>query len=208
MLKLRTDIPYVGQSGKFTQAGVEAIQGQIDAAIADASAGSAANAAAITAIQTTTSFVKRQTAVTAAGQTTLQQTGIPTWVNRVQAVLSLISTSGTSDLLLQVGDGAFVTTGYACNYQGFTGGATGTVTSTAGFIADIDNAANQNSGTITLERQTGNKWVATGIIRRDGSSLGMTVGEISLAGALDRIRLNTVGGTDTFDAGSVSFSWE
>jgi hypothetical protein len=109
---------------------------------------------------------------------------------------------------LQVGDGAFVTTGYACNYQGFTGSATGLTTSTAGFLFDIDNAANQNSGTITLQRMSGNTWVATGMIRRNGSSNGFVVGEITLTGALDRARITTVGGSDTFDAGSVSFSWE
>jgi hypothetical protein len=207
MLKLRTDIAYVAPSGKLTQAGVEALQGQLDDKASAAAV--TANTAAITAIQSTTSFVKRQAAIAAAGQTTLPQTGIPSWVNRVQVVLSLLSTNGTSDLLLQVGDGAYVTTGYVCNYQGFTGGTTGLLTSTAGFIADIDNAANQNSGTITLERLgTGNTWVATGTIRRNGSSNGFLVGEIALTGALDRIRLNTVNGTDTFDVGNVSFSWE
>ena len=204
MLKLRTDTVYVASTGKLTQAGVEAIQGQIDT---NASA-MAANAAAIAAIQTSTSFIKLQAAIAAAGQTTLPQTGIPNWANRVTATLSLLSTSGTSDGLLQIGDGSFVTTGYVCNYQGFTGGGTGLVTSTAGFLFDIDNATNQNGGKITLDRQGGNTWVATGVIRRNGSSNGFIVGEITLTGDLDRARITTVGGADTFDAGSVSFSWE
>lgn len=204
MLKLRTDVAYVASTGKLTQAGVEAIQGQFDAN----ANGTAANSAAIAAVQASTSFVKLQAAIAASGQTTLPQTGIPSWVNRVTATLSLLSTSGTSDGLLQVGDGAFVTTGYVCNYQGFTGSATGLVTSTAGFLFDIDNATNQNGGKIVLDRVSGNAWVATGIIRRNGSSNGFIVGEITLTGALDRARITTVGGTDTFDAGSVSFSWE
>jgi hypothetical protein len=182
-------------NGQLTQAGYSALRG---------------TETEVAALAASTSFVKRQPSVAASGQTTLQQTGIPAWVNRVQAVLSRISTNGTSDILLQVGDGAYVTTGYLCNYQGFTGSATGLVTATAGFLADVDNAANQNSGTITLERAApgSNTWVATGIIRRDGASNGFLSGEIALTGALDRIRLNTVNGTDTFDAGSVSFSWE
>jgi hypothetical protein len=158
---------------------------------------------------TVTSFVKRQPVATGSGQTTLTQTGIPPWANRVQAVLSLISTNGTSDILVQVGSGSYVATGYLCNYQGFTGSATGLVASTAGFVIDVDSAANQQSGTITLDRHPGtNRWVATGMVRRDGSSNGYLAGEINLGGALDRIRLNTVNGTDTFDAGTVSFSWE
>lgn len=151
---------------------------------------------------------QRQTSVAAAGQTEIDFTSIPAWVGRITVVLNKLSTNGTSDLLVQIGDGAYITTGYVCNYQGFTGGATGLVTSTAGFLADIDSAANQNSGTITLDRQDGTVWVATGIIRRDGSSNGFLVGDLTLTGALDRVRVTTVGGTNTFDAGSVSISWE
>lgn len=39
MLKLRTDVAYVAPNGKLTQAGVEAIQGQIDAAVSSAASG-------------------------------------------------------------------------------------------------------------------------------------------------------------------------
>lgn len=205
MLKLRTDTVYVAPNGKLVQAGYEALQGQFDGQSTVATG----LETRLTAVEDTTSFIKRQAAIAATGQTELPQTGIPSWVNRVTATLSLLSTSGTSDGLLQVGDGAFVTTGYACNYQGFTGSATGLVTSTAGFLFDIDNAANQNGGKITLDRHgTSNTWVATGMIRRNGSSNGFVVGEITLTGALDRARITTVGGSDTFDAGSVSFSWE
>ena len=205
MLKLRTDTTYVGPTGKLTQAGLEAIQGQFDAQAAS----SAGLDGRVTTLETPTSFIKRQAAIAASGQTTLPQTGIPSWANRVVVTLSLLSTSGTSDGLLQIGDGAFVITGYAAHYQGFTGGGTGLLTSTAGFIFDIDAAANQNGGRITLERHgTGNTWVADGKIRRNGSSNGFIVGEITLSGALDRARITTVGGTDTFDAGGVSFSWE
>jgi len=37
MLKLRTDTAYVGQDGKLTQAGVEAIQGQLDSIVSSIS---------------------------------------------------------------------------------------------------------------------------------------------------------------------------
>jgi len=207
MLPLRTDIRYVAADGKMTQAGVEAIQGQLDE-------GSTATTALTTRVATieagtiAASLIRLQAAVAASGQTSIDRTGIPSWANRVTITPSLLSTSGTSDILIQMGNGSFVTSGYVCNYQGFTGAATGLLTSTAGFIIDVDAAANQQSGTITLTRQSGNTWVATGGIRRNGSSSGVLAGEIALAGALDRVRVTTVIGTDTFDAGSVSFSWE
>jgi hypothetical protein len=36
----------------------------------------------------------------------------------------------------------------------------------------------------------------------------LIAGHVSLSGALDRIRLTTVNGTDTFDAGSVNIIYE
>jgi hypothetical protein len=35
-----------------------------------------------------------------------------------------------------------------------------------------------------------------------------TVGTVSLGGVLDRIRLNTVGGIETFTSGTVNVFWE
>lgn len=154
------------------------------------------------------SRVKLQTAVVAAGQTELEQTGIPSWANRVTVIASLLSTSGTNDILLQIGDGAYVTTGYVSHNQNFTGSGLATVTSTAGFLVDNDGAAGQVTGRFTLSRQSGNIWVMDGMFRRSSGSMGVTVGELTLTGALDRLRATTVGGTDTFDAGSFAVSWE
>jgi len=50
MLKLRTDIVYVGPDGKLTQAGIEAIQGQLDGQASSSSAGLTALTATVTAI--------------------------------------------------------------------------------------------------------------------------------------------------------------
>jgi hypothetical protein len=36
----------------------------------------------------------------------------------------------------------------------------------------------------------------------------MSAGAVTLAGVLDRVRITTVGGTDTFDAGSINLLWE
>lgn len=43
-------------------------------------------------------------------------------------------------------------------------------------------------------------------VNTQGSSVGG--GNITLSGALDRVRITTVNGTDTFDAGSVNIMYE
>ena len=111
MLPLRTDIRYVAADGKMTQAGVEAIQGQLDE-------GSTATTALTTRVATieagtiAASLIRLQAAVAASGQTSIDRTGIPSWANRVNITPSLLSTSGTSDILIQLGNGSFVTSGY------------------------------------------------------------------------------------------------
>lgn len=157
---------------------------------------------------TPVSGIKLQTAITAAGQTELPYTGIPTWINRVNATFSLLSASGTNDILLQIGDGAYIVTGYTSSAQGFTGTSTGLATATAGFLIDTDGAAGQVSGNFSLIRHSGNTWLMSGTYRRSAASTGFTVGELTLSGNLDRLRLTTVGGTDTFDGGSFNVSWE
>lgn len=203
------EIQYLRQDGTLTYEGMtlfqdviadhEALTGRVETAETD-----------ITTIETATSFVKLQTAVTASGQTEIGFTGIPTWVNRITLTTSLLSTNGTNDILLQIGDGAYVTTGYVSHNQNFTGTGTATVTSTAGFLVDVVDATGQISGCFTFTRHSGNTWVLDGMFRRlnSPSSMGVTIGELTLSGDLDRVRATTVGGTDTFDAGSFAVSWE
>lgn len=204
MLKLRTDTAYVAPTGRLTQAGYEALQGQFDGQ----SAASAGLDARLLTVETETSFIRRQAAITASGQTTIPQIGVPSWANRITITMSLLSTNGATDVLVQVGDGAYVTTGYVSTNQAFAGSSTNQTTATAGFHARVEGAAGQLSGVFTIFRQTGNTWVCSGMARRSATAFGMSAGEVTLSGALDRVRLNTGNGTDTFDAGSVSFSWE
>ena len=56
-------------------------------------------------------------------------------------------------------------------------------------------------------------WVATALVGAVFIFLGKPVGQLLLlaggvAGVLDRIRLTTVNGTDTFDAGSINILYE
>jgi hypothetical protein len=43
---------------------------------------------------------------------------------------------------------------------------------------------------------------------RSAGIIGFGVGSLSLSGTLDRVRITTVNGTDTFDAGSINILYE
>lgn len=148
--------------------------------------------------------------------TAVDFTGIPSWAKRITVILEGVSTNGSSNPQLQVGSGSIVTAGYS-SYAGWlsptTNGTSSPAsgTATTGFLLDVvaSAAAITMHGTITLYNITGSRWVASGIIGlTSNSGVISTAGGISLSGALDRVRLTTVNGTDTFDAGSVNVMYE
>ncbi len=156
------------------------------------------------------SDIRLQTAVAAAGQTSIDFTGIPAWVNRVNLIFAGISTNGTSVRIVQIGDGAFATTLYVGGHGAIASGSAGAATLTNGFALGLQNvAADTFHGTMTISRQSGNTWVATALGASAAGNIVAIAGySRSLTGALDRVRLTTAGGVDTFDAGSVNVSWE
>jgi hypothetical protein len=147
------------------------------------------------------------TAVTASG-TAVNFTSIPSWVKRITVMLSNVSTSGTSPWLIQLGDsGGIENTGYL----GGSGDRGGEGASTAGFqLVYSPAAASAYSGiaTITLV-DTSNSWVISGVIAINGSGQPkMFAGSKATSATLDRVRITTTGGTDTFDAGSINILYE
>jgi hypothetical protein len=140
-------------------------------------------------------------------------TGIPSWAKRVTIMFNGISTTGTSPPQIQVGSGSFTTSGYLGANSVIAASSVATVVFTTGFGIGVNtggwSAASVISGTITLTLMTGNTWTASGSA---GSSVGtgvyLTAGGIALSGALDRVRITTVNGTDTFDAGTFNIMWE
>jgi hypothetical protein len=149
--------------------------------------------------------IQRGTAVTASG-TSVDFTSIPSWVKRITVMFSGVSGNGTSPFLIQIGSGSFTTTGYSSNAT--SSGAT--TLSTAGFaITQYSIAANLNNGHIVITNISTNNWVESGIIGASApNTLSSSCGSVSLSGTLDRIRITTANGTDTFDAGSINILYE
>lgn len=150
------------------------------------------------------------TAVTASG-TSVNFTNIPSWVKKITVMLSGVSTNGTSQWQVQIGGSSIETTSYvSSSYILATGGGTG-ANYTTGYGIFVDNAAYGCSGHIVLTNITGNTWVASYTLGSGSALTGLTVwggGTKALSGILEKVRITTLNGTDTFDAGSVNIQYE
>ena len=149
------------------------------------------------------------TSVTVSG-TSIDFTSIPSWVKRITVMFSGVSTSGTSNPIIQIGAGSVTTTGYLGAGMIASGASPAVSNFTTGFGYPAGASTNILHGTTVLTLVTGTTWAANGTIARsDGTSLASTAGtSASLSGALDRVRITTVNGTDTFDAGSINILYE
>jgi hypothetical protein len=145
------------------------------------------------------------TAVTASG-TSVDFTGIPSWAKRITVMLSGVSTNGTSNPIIQLGDSGGVE---ASGYSAVAMYSSGDTTYTTGFGIASGLAANSivGSAVISLVDASTNTWVVQGCFYY--SSVGnLMAGGKSLSATLDRVRITTVNGTDTFDAGTINIMWE
>ena len=154
-----------------------------------------------------TAKIVRGTVVATTSGTTIDFTNIPSWVKRISVMFLGVSTSGTSLVKVQLGtSGGFVTTGYSGNYWGNVV----LVASATGFaVGQNAYGPDGRTGLMTICNITSNTWVYSAAIS-GSSNVDFTVsaGAIVLGGVFDRIRLTTVNGTDTFDAGSVNILYE
>ena len=154
------------------------------------------------------------TAVASTSGTAIDFTSIPSWVKRITVMFRGVSASGTSvPWLIQIGDsGGIEITGYLATSSRLTTAGVSTVGATAGFNLSLDNVATNTchgSMTITLIDLSTNSWVASGVFANSAlTESGTVAGSKSLSATLDRVRITTSGGTDTFDAGTINIMYE
>ena len=152
------------------------------------------------------------TAVASTSGTSIDFTSIPSWVERITIMFQGVSTNGSSITQIQLGtSGGIVTSSYLGS--GFIAADANTpaiVNMSSGFLTSGFGAAGYvRHGSIVISNITGNSWVAHGITgQSDSTRINMCGGSISLSGTLDRVRITTVNGTDTFDAGSINILYE
>jgi hypothetical protein len=151
-----------------------------------------------------------ETSQSASG-TSIDFTGIPSWAKRVTVMLDGVSTNGTASVLIQVGAGSVLSTGYLSSASAI-GSSVATVNSTGGFqvyFGTNDTIAGVRSGSLVLNLISSNTWSAQGVFGTSNTTTTAVVaGSVPLSNPLDRIRITTVGGANTFDAGSVNISYE
>lgn len=149
------------------------------------------------------------TAQTATG-TAVDFTGIPSWAKRITVMLNEVSTNGISPLLVQIGDsGGIENTGYISTTQYLIGGgASGSVSSTIGFVNAGGDAATVISGHMVITNLSSNLWISSNTFKGSTTYCYFGGGSKTLSNTLDRLRITTVNGTDTFDAGTINISYE
>jgi hypothetical protein len=164
-----------------------------------------ASGASITAINGSTLTLSTANTGTVSGTITVVGVvfaGIPSWAKRISVYLGGFSTSGTSAYLIQLGTASgFETSGYVGSYA--------STLYSSGFLLASNTAANVFHGEASFSTIGNNVWIGAlnfAISNSAGQSQG--AGTKSMPGTLDRIRLTTVNGTDTLDAGLVNIIYE
>jgi len=179
--------------------------GQVTVA-APAVAGS--NTLTLQAATATSAVNTLATAVASTSGTSIDFTGLPAWVKKITLMFANVSTNGSSIVIIQLGTGSttYTTSGYlgsAASNATIANYTTGMATTAARGSAYV------NHGATTITNITGNSWVASGTMgNSDSAIMSYSGSSIALGAALTAVRITTVNGTDTFDAGTINILYE
>lgn len=148
------------------------------------------------------------TAVTASG-TSVNFTDIPATAKRITVMFSGVSTSGSSAIQIQLGtSGGIQITGYLGSY-GYGQTPSTNLTSGFGIYNDTSTDVCHGSLTLSLLNSSTGIWTFSSLLGWSSRAYQLlSAGSKTLSGTLDRVRITTVNGTDTFDAGSINIMWE
>ena len=161
--------------------------------------------------------IVQETAVASTSGTSIDFTGLPAWVKRITVMLYDVSLSGTSNLVFRLGDsGGIEITGYSSGSTSVSNSTTNTTngngaTENTSITAAgaVSTAATVYQGHCFMTQLDNTRWVISGILY--ATSINRVIqfaGRSSLTTTLTQVRITTVNGTDTFDAGSVNIIYE
>ena len=141
------------------------------------------------------------TSVATTSGTVFNFTDIPSWAKRITVMVSGVSTNGTSGVIVQLGtSGGIVSTGYLSSAT--------SQSATNGFLFVGGSASDLRSGAMFILNAGSGLFIQSGASKSAASFTSALGGNVTIAGTVDRIRLTTVNGTDTFDAGVVNIMYE
>jgi hypothetical protein len=171
------------------------------------------DAEVLTAAKMKSAQIQLGTPVTLSTQTNVDFTSIPSWAKRVDIMFADVSTNGTSNPIVQVGDsGGVETAGYVGTGSVISNGVSPSTSNySIGFGMPLTAGANLISGSITLKllNAATNTWIAEGVLGLSNSSVQVvTAGRKALSATLDRVRITTLTGVDQFDSGTINISYE
>ena len=141
--------------------------------------------------------------------TAIDFTSIPSGMNEIEILFSEVSTDGTDEILVQIGDsGGIETSSYVSTGALYSnGGGSGIASNTSGFLIRSNSASYIFTGIMTLKRISGNEWVSAHTGKAFTSVTQSGAGSKTLSAELDRVRITTTSGTDAFDSGSVTIRY-
>jgi hypothetical protein len=149
------------------------------------------------------------TAVASTSGTSIDFTSIPAGVRRITIALNRVSTTGSA-IQFRLGTGGTPTTsGYLGSGGVADSGTTTSVTQYTTGAALLTQAGATMNGLVTCVNLGSNVWVISGSLGYSGNNyIGVVGSSVTLSGVLDMVRITTVNGTDTFDAGSINILYE
>ena len=131
--------------------------------------------------------------------TSVEWTGLPTWVRQIIVSFNEVSTAGTADMLVQLGTATdWITSGYLSNSHNNSASAYGD--STSGFIIDSLGASEVLGGSMIINKVADDAWVEVFKGKTGTASGDAGAGTLNGSGTITRIRLNLT--ASSFDAGS------
>ena len=152
------------------------------------------------------------TPVVATSGTSINFTGIPAGTKVILILFKDVSTNGTSRKLIQIGDSVGIeTTDYSSSGLAMVSTTATQTSSTSGFLINAVDTLDFMFGVVVLalENSTTFSWGATGSLAAIAASNNtyFICGGKSLSATLDRVRITTVNGTDTFDNGEINIAY-
>lgn len=154
----------------------------------------------------------RGTAVASTTGTSIDFTWIPSWAKRITVIFDGVSTNGSSPIIIKLGSGTIESSGYFSIGSAIQGSLVGAAAYTTGFgVSDSMAAAYTKYGTANIVSLGNNTYCFSSVMCETGGANPRTIqagGSKALSGTLDRVRITTANGTDTFDAGQINIMYE
>lgn len=154
----------------------------------------------------------QDTAKASTSGTSVDFTGIPSYAKRITVMFNAVSTNGTSNYVVRIGNSTFTATGYvsAMTYTNLSSNSSVGLADTTGYLLTRDTGTSTSfTGILRICLLSNFVYVASfNAIGGSGGPTYQGAGVLNLGSVLDRVRVTTLNGTDTFDAGTINIMYE